>query len=132
MITESVTPADGTHPFADLLLRLPAQSREGWRLGMECDLPGAPSSAAWPRRVLIAGLGGSAIGGDVTARLAETLSSTPVSVVRNYHLPPLDSETLVILSSFSGNTEETLAAFQTVAKSPATGIAITTGGRLAA
>jgi glucose/mannose-6-phosphate isomerase len=82
--------------------------------------------------VLIVGLGGSAIGGDVAAQLAGRIARTPVSVVRNYHLPPLDRGHAVILSSFSGNTEETLAAFETVAASPATGIAITTGGRLAA
>jgi len=81
--------------------------------------------------VILAGVGGSAIGADVAATLATDLCATPVQVVRNYHLPPLEAGTLVILCSFSGNTEETLAAFDTVAASAATGIAITTGGQLA-
>jgi len=81
--------------------------------------------------VILAGVGGSAIGADVAATLATDLCATPVQVVRNYHLPPLEAGALVILCSFSGNTEETLAAFDTVATSDATGIAITTGGQLA-
>ncbi len=114
--------------FHALLEGLPAQAREAWRLGMEAPLPGLRRVD----RVLLAGVGGSAIGADVAATLASDRCATPVRVVRNYHLPPLTAETLVILCSFSGNTEETLAAFEAVEASPAQGIAITTGGTLAA
>src|SRR3546814_9887227 len=83
-----------------------------------------------PPRVLLVGLGGSAIGADVAATIAMDLSATPVQVIRNYHLPPLTPDTLVILCSFSGNTEETLAAFEGVERAGGRGIAITTGGVL--
>ncbi|MEX2373754.1 MAG: SIS domain-containing protein, partial [Dehalococcoidia bacterium] len=113
--------------FHRLLEALPQQARDAWALGQRAELPSMPS----PRRVLLAGLGGSAIGADVVATLAADLCPIPVHVVRNYHLPPLTAETLVILCSFSGNTEETLEAFDAVAASDASGIAITTGGLLA-
>lgn len=113
--------------FHRLLERLPEQAREAWQLGMESPLP----DLRRPSRVLLVGVGGSAIGADVAATLATIASSTAVQVVRNYHLPPLTTDTLVILCSFSGNTEETLEAFETVAASEAQGVAITTGGSLA-
>ncbi|MCK9494240.1 MAG: SIS domain-containing protein [Dehalococcoidia bacterium] len=113
--------------FHRLLERLPEQAREAWRMGLAADLGATPKR---PSRVLLVGLGGSAIGADVAATVATDLSTTPVQVIRNYHLPPLDQDTLVILCSFSGNTEETLAAFDAVAEAGARGIAITTGGVL--
>src|SRR5690606_21604847 len=87
---------------------------------------------ACPDRILLVGVGGSAIGADVAASLARDHSTTPVQVIRNYHLPPLTSSTLVILCSFSGNTEEVLTAFDLLEQSDARGIVITTGGRLGA
>ncbi|MDA0269813.1 MAG: SIS domain-containing protein [Chloroflexi bacterium] len=114
--------------FDRLLQGLPAQARSAWQLGLDAPFEGFTT----PSRVLLVGLGGSAIGADVAATLASDLCEIPVRVVRNYHLPPLTPETLVILSSFSGDTEETLAAFDTVAASDAQAIAVTTGGRLAA
>jgi len=114
--------------FHRLLEALPQQARDAWALGLAADLNGAIRT---PDRVILAGLGGSAIGADVVSTLASLLGPTPVSVVRNYHLPPLTPDTLVILTSFSGNTEETLAAFDAVVVAGAMGIAITTGGLLA-
>ena len=114
--------------FHRLLEALPQQARDAWALGLAAELNGTIRT---PSRVILAGLGGSAIGADVVTTLASLLSTTPVSVVRNYHLPPLTTDTLVILTSFSGNTEETLAAFDSVVSAGAMGIAITTGGLLA-
>jgi glucose/mannose-6-phosphate isomerase len=113
--------------FHHLLEALPQQARDAWALGLGADL----GDLRTPRRVLLVGLGGSAIGADVAATLANDLCPTPIQVVRNYHLPPLTADTLVILCSFSGNTEETLTAFEEVVRSDAQGIAITTGGQLA-
>ncbi len=114
--------------FHQLLEGLPQQARDAWQLGMTADLP----ELTPPRGVLLAGVGGSAIGADIAATLSSDLCPTPVRVVRNYHLPPLTPDTLVILCSFSGNTEETLAAFEAVQASEAQGVAVTTGGLLAA
>ena len=67
-----------------------------------------------PKNILIAGMGGSAIGADLLAAYAAPYCQIPVTVHRDYDLPAWahDDETLVIASSHSGNTEETLAAFQ--------------------
>ena len=113
--------------FHELLARLPQQARDAWQMGLAADLGDSPVR---PPRVLLVGLGGSAIGADVAATIAMDLSATPVQVIRNYHLPPLTPDTLVILCSFSGNTEETLAAFEGVERAGGRGIAITTGGVL--
>lgn len=113
--------------FHRLIARLPDQARVAWAMGLEADLCDVRSD---PERILLVGVGGSAIGADLAATLATNYSATPVQVIRNYHLPPLTADTLVILCSFSGNTEEVLWAFDAVAASPACGIAITTGGSL--
>ena len=64
------------------------------------------------RRVVIAGMGGSAIGADLLASYCASLAPIPVFVHRDYGLPLFarGAETLVICSSHSGNTEETLDA----------------------
>ncbi len=112
--------------FHRLLSALPASAREAWRRGSEWPLP---PSLHTPRKVLFAGVGGSAIGGDVVSTLAGVASEIPVQVVRQYEPPPVDEHTLVIASSFSGNTEETLAAYE--ASRGAMRLALTTGGELA-
>lgn len=112
--------------FHRLLSALPASAREAWRRGLAWPL--APSLHT-PRRVLFAGVGGSAIGGDVVATLAAVASEIPVQVVRQYEPPPVDEHTLMIASSFSGDTEETLAAYE--ASAGAMRLVLTTGGELA-
>ena len=110
-----------------LLEGLPAQVAEAWSAGLAADLVSRVGS---PRRVLVAGVGGSAIGADIVATLALTCATVPVQVLRGYAAPPLGSGTLLIGSSFSGNTAETLAA---LTEAPGRGqrIVFTTGGRMA-
>ncbi|MSQ41447.1 MAG: hypothetical protein EXR65_00180 [Dehalococcoidia bacterium] len=108
---------------------LPKQARSAWADGQRWELP---RSFHTPRRVVVAGVGGSAIGGDLVATLAATATATPVQMLRGYDAPAADPDTLLVASSFSGNTEETLAAFQEAAGGPGMCLAITTGGRLAA
>jgi len=82
-------------------------------------------------RVVLCGLGGSAFPGELVSLIYPELD---LSVNRDY-LPygrPLDENTLVIASSFSGNTEETLSAFRSALDSPATVCVVTAGGQLAA
>ncbi|MEC7848187.1 MAG: bifunctional phosphoglucose/phosphomannose isomerase, partial [Candidatus Neomarinimicrobiota bacterium] len=60
-------------------------------------------------KVIVAGMGGAAIGGDVTGALIENELDIPFIVIRGYQLPNwVDDRTLVICSSYSGYTEETL------------------------
>ena len=83
------------------------------------------------KNIVIAGMGGSAIGGDIVRLLADHLIKIPLVVSRNYSLPNWVSEdTLVICSSYSGKTEETLSAFNHAQRKKAKIIAISTGGTL--
>jgi glucose/mannose-6-phosphate isomerase len=90
-----------------------------------------PQDYAAIDKVIILGMGGSAIGGDLVASLALPEARLPIIVRRDYELPAFtDARTLVIASSYSGNTEETLAAFEQALKTEAKKLVITTGGKL--
>ncbi|HZW04734.1 MAG TPA: hypothetical protein VFF68_12450, partial [Anaerolineaceae bacterium] len=108
---------------------LPAQLEQAWALGMRQRLDGLKDV----RQVLIAGMGGSAIGGDLVSTYVTERMATPLAVHRNYGLPAWarGPETLVIASSHSGNTEETLSTFDEALEAGCRMLAITTGGRLA-
>ena len=81
--------------------------------------------------VVVAGMGGSAIGGDVARLLCKNELKVPMVVSRNYTLPGWANEnTLVICCSYSGNTEETLAAFEHARDKGAQIVGISTGGTL--
>ena len=81
--------------------------------------------------ILIIGMGGSAIGGDLLKVIVQNECEIPILVNRSYSIPKwVNKKTLVIASSYSGNTEETLSAFRTALSSGAKIISITTGGKL--
>ncbi len=84
-------------------------------------------------QVLVAGMGGSAIGADLVKAYASPLSTVSLEVHRDYGLPAWADgpETLVIVSSHSGNTEETLSAMETALERGCSMLAITTGGKIA-
>ena len=108
---------------------LPEQLGFAYQLGMKHHLPD------WKdfQQVVIAGMGGSAIGADLLASYAASLAPLPVSVHRDYGLPfyARGAETLVICSSHSGNTEETLEVFDAALRAGCRIIAVCTGGELA-
>lgn len=82
-------------------------------------------------RVVVCGMGGSAIGGDLTAALLADSDAPPIQVCRDYHLPrDVDKNTLIIAVSYSGNTEETLGAAGEALTKGCPLITVTTGGRL--
>ena len=81
--------------------------------------------------IIIAGMGGSAIGGDICKMLIRNELTIPLHVSRNYSIPKwADKHTLVIISSYSGDTEETLSAFDDALLKQCQIIGITTGGIL--
>ena len=90
-----------------------------------------------PRRLVLFGMGGSAIAGDLLRALAERDGMAPVHVVRHYDPPSWvasDGGDFLVFSSYSGETEETLAAFRAVrgiGPSTVRGCVLTTGGTLA-
>ena len=69
------------------------------------------------QKIMILGMGGSAIGGDVARVIAEHYCSVPIIVNRSYTIPQwVDSETLILASSYSGNTEETISCYNQILK----------------
>lgn len=113
--------------MGDLIEGLPAQVADAWDASASLDLEGI----ATPAQVLVLGMGGSAIGGDMLAAIVAAQSPVPVRVIRGYDVPPgLGPETLVIASSNSGSTEETLTALGAVLETGARVVAITRGGTL--
>ena len=83
------------------------------------------------QNIVIAGMGGSAIGGDVVKLLTKNELKVPFVISRNYKLPNwVNENTLVICSSYSGDTEETLDSFDDSLNKGAKIIGISTGGTL--
>ena len=84
------------------------------------------------QNIVIVGMGGSAIGGDVVSVLEESNIKVPLIVCRGYSVPEwVTNKTLVVLSSYSGNTEETLSSLDDAIRKRAVLCGLTTGGILA-
>src|SRR5438132_4174542 len=116
----------------DMLSRikdLPKQVRDAWAIASKATIAPAYSDV---RSIVVAGMGGSAIGGDLAAALLAEELKVPMSVHRDYGLPAyVGRDSLVIVSSYSGNTEETLSSFEEARKRGAKILALTTGGKIA-
>lgn len=84
-------------------------------------------------KVIVCGMGGSSIAGEVLVFWQETSGMPPVFCIhRDYDLPSWISENdLVVCISWSGNTEETLSSYESAVRSGAPVVSITTGGKLA-
>jgi len=84
-----------------------------------------------PKNILIAGMGGSAIGGEVLKDWLQYKINIPVEISRSYDLPAYcDEETLVLAVSYSGNTEETLSSFVDAIERSCMVVSISSGGHL--
>jgi len=84
-----------------------------------------------PSNIVVAGLGGSAIGGDLLKDWAKTQLSIPIEVSREYHLPAYaNKKTLVFITSYSGDTEETLSSLLDALKRKCMIYCISSGGAL--
>jgi glucose/mannose-6-phosphate isomerase len=107
---------------------LPDQLLHAWEIGNRAPLP----DGAGITKVVIAGMGGSAIGGDLLISYGLPFATVPVFIWRNYDLPGFAKgpETMVICSSHSGNTEEVLSAFDSAIYAGTKVLAVTTGGEL--
>ena len=85
-----------------------------------------------PKTIIVAGMGGSAIGGELLKDWARNRLSVPIEICREYSLPAyVDKSTLVFVVSYSGETEETLNVFLEAIKRKCMTIAISSGGALA-
>ncbi len=110
--------------------RLPDQLEQAYTLGLNAPAPPRPDPLA---QIVIAGMGGSAIGGDLLAAYVADLCPVPILVHRDYGLPAFArrQSTLVVCSSHSGNTEETLDSFEAARNAGCSLLALCTGGELA-
>jgi len=108
--------------------KFPEQFLIGYRSALETDLSSFRGKAF--RRILFAGMGGSSLPGDL---INDTLSdSRPLRPIRNYRIPSdVGPDDLVIASSYSGNTEETIEALQNGLQKKAATLVLSHGGKLA-
>src|ERR1041385_5772833 len=107
----------------------PKQLEEALRIGKSAVLsePGKPI-----QNVLISGLGGSGIGGTIVSEFGFEACPVPINVAKGYFIPGYVNEnSLVIISSYSGNTEETLACMEQAIEKKAHIVCITSGGKVA-
>lgn len=93
----------------------------------------AMKKSADVRQVIMCGMGGSAISGDLAANFLAGELEVPFSVNRTYGLPAsAGKDTLVIASSYSGNTEETLSSLDEALRRGCRAVCITNGGAMGA
>lgn len=108
---------------------LPLQLESAWNQVRKVVLPSYYTST---NKIIVSGMGGSAVSGDLAKTIVELKSKVPVFVLRNYNLPNfVDKDSLLIVLSYSGNTEETLEVLTQGINKKAKIIAITTGGKVA-
>lgn len=126
IIEELVKKYDPENQF-DVLKNSHRQIEYAWNNSVNT---GAVDTAA-VRNIIISGLGGSAIAGDLLKNFLKDDLSCPLLINRNYNLPVwVDETTLVIVSSYSGNTEETLSVLYAALQKKCRIICITTGGEM--
>lgn len=110
----------------DLILRLPQMCAEAWALPVQPEMP-----VLRPQHIVALGMGGSGIGGDVLRAVLYDESPVPVISAKEYRAPAfVGPASLVFACSYSGNTEETLAAYDDAAARGARCLVITSGGEL--
>lgn len=108
---------------------LPDQIQQAAQITPEPELN--PADFKGLKNIIHCGMGGSAIGGDMVRSLLQDSLLCPMQVCRNYNLPEFAGpDTLVIGSSYSGNTEETLSAFGQAVKKGCRLLVLTTGGKI--
>lgn len=109
-----------------LILNFPRQVEEAVAIGGAAKVKFPISKI---NNIVVSGLGGSAIGGDLLRSYLADEIAVPIAVSRNYFLPEyVDERSLVIVSSYSGNTEETISSHQDAVKRKARVLCITSGG----
>lgn len=116
------------HNARAVLAAFPAQCRDALRLAVKPAIPGGRP----PRIVIVAGMGGSAAGGDLLATCAADRLDVPILVHRGYGLPAFAGNgALVVASSYSGDTAEVLSAVDVALARRLPVVVLTSGGKLA-
>ncbi len=125
---DAINKLDVSHLLASVEA-LPDQIEDAWRQTEQLTFP---SDYPNVKNIVVSGMGGSALGSLIIKRLFKDELTLPLEVYSHYHLPGyVNSDSLVLLSSYSGDTEETLAAAQQAQTVGAKIAVITAGGDLA-
>ncbi|HEX2084965.1 MAG TPA: bifunctional phosphoglucose/phosphomannose isomerase [Solirubrobacteraceae bacterium] len=126
---EEIAQVDRSGMLADILA-IPDHLRDAlWRVESAGELMEEWDS---PGGLIVAGMGGSAVGGALARAALGDHESRHIAIARGYGLPPWATpETTVLCASYSGNTEETLACYDAAGFVGARRVVVTTGGRLA-
>ncbi|MFH1506085.1 MAG: bifunctional phosphoglucose/phosphomannose isomerase [archaeon] len=121
--SEEENPLDSGH-MEKTILEIPLQIKAGYDLGKDIKIEGTFN------RIIICGMGGSCIPGDLL-RIYLHDSNIPIETFRDYSLPNyIDKNTLVFCISYSGNTEETLSMFKEAMRRGCKTVCICSGARL--
>ena len=128
----------------ELLEEFPQKMRDALHLGEEFFIPtnflpaptlnsvSTPDSTQSFKNIVVLGMGGSAIGGNLLSDYLADELLIPIVVIRGYNIPKfVDENSLVFVVSYSGNTEETLSALKKCLDAKARVIVLTSGGKLA-
>jgi len=108
---------------------LPDQIQDAWEQTQNLVFPDTFPNIS---NIIVSGMGGSSLGAQVIKRLFKDELSVPIEIYPHYHLPGYAGKnSLVILSSYSGTTEETLAAAENALQVGSKIAVITGGGKLA-
>src|SRR4051812_26687774 len=114
----------------DLVQNFPKQLKEAIEIGEHSKLQ---TSSFKPQAVLITGLGGSGIGGTIVSEIVSQECPVPITINKDYFIPAfVNQNTLVIVCSYSGNTEETIQAMEMALQRKAKIVCITSGGKIEA
>lgn len=118
-----------SHDVHGMIASMPAHLEDGLAIGHSIDLDDLEEESF--HSIVVSGMGGSAIAGDIVRSYLMDDIEIPFTVCRHYRLPGfVNWKSLVICSSYSGNTEETLHAYDCALDRGARVVAITTGGKL--
>lgn len=111
-----------------LIAKFSEQLREALQIGRDAEIEKSPNPI---HHVYIAGLGGSGIGGGFAAEYVYKKCPVPIVVGKGYDIPGfIDKHTLAVVSSYSGNTEETLSSFEQLIETGAKIVCISSGGKM--
>ncbi|MBL0308729.1 MAG: bifunctional phosphoglucose/phosphomannose isomerase [Bacteroidetes bacterium] len=114
----------------DLIKEFPSQLLRAVEIGEQAKFKN--KAKAEIKNIVVCGLGASGFGGNLLSELFRGELKIPVIVNKSYFLPAfVDESTLLILSSYSGNTEETISCANDAAKKGMSAVCITSGGTLA-
>ncbi|MBK9108952.1 MAG: bifunctional phosphoglucose/phosphomannose isomerase [Saprospiraceae bacterium] len=112
----------------EMVRRFPDQLKEGLELFKLSDVSSGEQAVL---NIYISGMGGSAVGADFVEAIVRDVCNVPITVGKSYTVPHFISEnTLAIVSSYSGNTEETISSYHQLVQRGAKVVVISSGGEL--